>query len=73
MVEKNNTGHRQRLRERFLTGDIESLSDEILLELLLTFSIGRKDVRPLSQELIRVFGSLSQVLSARCLRTSQNK
>jgi len=64
MVEKNNTGHRQRLRERFLTGDIESLSDEILLELLLTFSIGRKDVRPLSQELIRVFGSLSQVLSA---------
>ncbi|MEW8119930.1 MAG: DUF4007 family protein [Candidatus Thiodiazotropha sp.] len=36
----------------------------MLLELLLTFAIGRKDVRPIAEELIRVFGSLSQVLSA---------
>ncbi len=64
MTEKGKTGHRQRLRARFLAGDAESLSDEMLLELLLTFAIGRKDVMPLAQELIRVFGSLSQVLSA---------
>ena len=56
MTEKGNTGHRQRLRDRFLTGDVKSLSDEMLLELLLTFAIGRKDVMPLAQELIRVFG-----------------
>jgi hypothetical protein len=36
----------------------------MLLELLLTFAIGRKDVKPLAEELIRVFGSLSKVLSA---------
>ncbi len=64
MAEKEKVGHRQRLRDRFLSGEAESFSDEMVLELLLTFAIGRKDVRPLAQELIRVFGSLSQVLSA---------
>jgi len=64
MVDRSKAGHRQRLRERFLAGEVESRSDEMLLELLLTFAIGRKDVRPLAQELIRVFGSLSRVLSA---------
>jgi len=64
MADKGNTGHRQRLRDRFLAGDAESRSDEVLLELLLSFAIGRKDVKPLAEELVRVFGSLSQVLSA---------
>ena len=64
MAENRKTGHRQRLRERFLEGEEEALSDEMLLELLLTFAIGRKDVRLLPQELIKIFGSLSQVLSA---------
>lgn len=64
MAKKGKTGHRQRLRDRFLAGDAESRSDEMLLELLLTFAVGRKDVMPLAQELVRFFGSLSQVLSA---------
>ena len=64
MAEKGKTGHRQTLIDRFLAGDAESRSDKMLLELLLTFAIGRKDVMPLAQELIRIFGSLSQVLSA---------
>jgi hypothetical protein len=64
MTQKSKTGHRQRLRDRFLSGDAESRSDEMLLELLLSFVIGRKDVKPIAEELIRVFGSLSQVLAA---------
>lgn len=64
MAKEGKTGHRQRLRDRFLAGDAESRSDEMLLELLLTFAVGRKDVMPLAQELVRFFGSLSQVLSA---------
>ena len=64
MAEKNKAGHRQRLRERFLAGAQGSHSQERLLELLLTFAIARKDVRPIAQELIRVFGSLPEVLSA---------
>ena len=64
MVENGKTGHRQRLRERFLAGGPEVCSDEMLLELLLTFAIGRRDVRPLAQELVQIFGNLDHVLSA---------
>ena len=63
MAEKENAGHRERLRERFLVGGPEKCSDEMLLELLLTFAIRRKDVKPLAQELVKIFGSLEQVLS----------
>ena len=64
MADKGKTGHRQRLRDRFLAGDAESRSDEVLLELLLTFAIRRKNVKPFAEKLIQAFGSLSQVLSA---------
>ena len=64
MADKGKTGHRQRLRDRFLAGAATSHSGEVLLELLLSFAIGRKDVKPLAEELIQAFGSLSQVLSA---------
>lgn len=64
MYNKIRIGHRQRLRARFLAEEADSHSDETLLELLLTFSIARKDVKPIAQELIRVFGNLSQVLAA---------
>jgi len=64
----NNTksGRRQKLRQQFLAGEATSRCDEAMLELLLTFAIPRRDVRPLAQELIRVFGGLSQVLEATC-------
>ncbi|WP_419656004.1 hypothetical protein Dvar_51120 [Desulfosarcina variabilis str. Montpellier] len=64
MADKGKTGHRQRLRDRFLSGDEESSSDEALLELLLTYAIGRKDVQPIAEELLRVFGNLDEVLGA---------
>jgi len=64
MAEKGQSGHRKRLRERFLSGETDARSDEALLELLLTFAVERKDTKPLAQELIKIFGSLSQVLSA---------
>lgn len=55
-----------RIQDRFLSGDAESHSEEMLLELLLTFAIGRKDVKPLAEELIRVFGSLSPLCQDSC-------
>ena len=58
------SGHRQRLREQFLANAPGSQSDEALLELLLAYSIPRKDVKPIAKDLIKVFGSLSQILSA---------
>ena len=64
IAEKGEAGHRERLRERFLANEVGARSDETLLELLLTFSIDRKDVKPLAHELINNFGSLAQVFSA---------
>jgi hypothetical protein len=64
MEEKNKTGRGKTLREQFLDGEAEALSDGNVLELLLSFAIGRKDGRPLSRDLIQTFGGLEQVLSA---------
>ena len=61
----NSSGHRQRLRDRFLRGEEAALSDLSLIELLLTFSIPRKDVRPIAEKLLSKFGSLDGLISAR--------
>jgi len=64
MTKEATEGHRQRLRDRFMAGDPIAFTDESLLELLLTFSIPRKDLQPLAKELLRRCGSLSAVLDA---------
>lgn len=58
------TGHRQRLRRRFLASGAEGLSEGEMLELLLTFAIPRRDVAPLAARLLARFGNLPGVLSA---------
>jgi len=58
-------GHRKRLRERFQRSGSEGMHDYELLELLLTYAIPRKDVKPYAKDLIKRFGSLSGVLDAR--------
>ena len=57
-------GHRERLRERFLRTGAKGLQDYELLELLLSYAIPRKDVKPQAKELLRRFGSLAGVLDA---------
>jgi DNA repair protein RadC len=61
---KGKTGHRERLRERFLHGEASSRTDETLLELLLTYAIPQRDVQPLAKNLLAKFGTLGQVLAA---------
>lgn len=56
------TGHRERLRGKFLSGN--NLEDYELLELLLTYAIPRKDVKTLAKSLLVRFGSLGGVISA---------
>ncbi|HSC35872.1 MAG TPA: DNA repair protein RadC [Thermodesulfobacteriota bacterium] len=56
--------HRKRLRERFRKSGAEGMHDYELLELLLTFSIPRRDVKPVAKKLISEFGGLSGVLDA---------
>ena len=62
--ENPHAGHRQRLRERFLRAGVSGFADHELLELLLTYSIPRRDVKDLAKSLLRRFGSLARVLEA---------
>lgn len=57
-------GHRQRLRQRFLSGGAEALPDYELLELLLCLAIPQKDVKPLAKDLLARFGGLGGVVQA---------
>jgi len=56
-------GHRERLRERFLTSP-ESFADHELLELLLCYSINRKNTNDTAHELLNNLGSIKGVLDA---------
>ena len=57
-------GHRQRLKARFISDLGRSMPDYELLELLLTYAIPRKDVKPFSKDLLRRYLNLSNVLVA---------
>jgi DNA repair protein RadC len=59
------SGHRERLRERFLQSGDGALADHELLELILFYAIPRRDTKPLAKQLLQSFGSLAGVLSAR--------
>lgn len=54
-------GHRARLRQNFLD---DNLAKYELLELLLSYAIPRKDVRPLARMLYKKFGGIYPILSA---------
>jgi DNA repair protein RadC len=57
-------GHRARLKARFLETGGAGVADYELLELALTFSIPRCDVKPLAKQLLKTFGGLQAVLNA---------
>ena len=57
-------GHRQRLRESFYAQGADAFHDHQLLELLLTFSVPRRDTNETAHRLLDVFGSLNNVFSA---------
>ena len=58
------SGHRERLRARFTSSGLNSFQPHEILELLLCYSIPRKDTNELAHRLIQRFGSLSAVFDA---------
>jgi len=56
--------HRERLRERFMATGFEGFKEYEALELLLTWAIPRRDVKPIAKDLIKRFGSLKGVVDA---------
>lgn len=59
-----NEGHRRRLRERFEQSGFNGFHDHEVLEILLSYAIPRRDVKPLAKELLGRFGGLSAVVDA---------
>ncbi|MDI6795065.1 MAG: DNA repair protein RadC [bacterium] len=58
-------GHRKRLRERFRKSGLAGFHDYEIVELILTFAIPRRDVKPLAKELLKRFGNnLAALLDA---------
>ncbi len=57
-------GHRERLRRRFMNSGLKGLHDYEAMELLLTFVIPRRDVKPIAKDLLSHFGSLSGIMDA---------
>ena len=58
-------GHRKRLKARFVKSGLDDFEPHNVLELLLFYSIPRKDTNPLAHQLISRFGSLSGVFDAK--------
>lgn len=57
-------GHRQRLKSRFLADRGRSMPDYELLELVLTYALPRRDVKPLAKELLKRFDSLDKICTS---------
>lgn len=58
------TGHRARLRERFIKSGLEGFSKHEIVELVLTLIIPRRDVKPQARALLEHFGSLRGIFDA---------
>ena len=57
-------GHRNRLRERFLTEGLDSFEAHNVLELILFYAIPRKDTNELAHRLLKEFGTFAAVMDA---------
>jgi DNA repair protein RadC len=64
--------HRKRLRARYIKSP-ESFSDYEILELLLTYAVPRKDVKPIAKKLIRKYGSISEILACSVDELKENQ
>jgi len=65
MTDNKHTGHRERVRKDFLeNGFSETTPQHKILEMLLFYSIPRKDTNEIAHELIDTFGSIEGVLDA---------
>lgn len=57
-------GHRSRLRQKYLNAGVGGLHDYEIIELLLTYAIPLKDVKPIAKNLMNRFKDISGLLDA---------
>lgn len=64
-------GHRERLRARFVQHGFDGFHDYEVIELLLTYAIPRRDVKPVAKRLLQAFGTLAGVFDAPAVELAQ--
>lgn len=57
-------GHRQRIKDKYKKSGIDGWLDYEILELVLSYSIARKDTKPIAKELMSRFKTINGVLNA---------
>lgn len=63
--EKNvHSGHRERMKQRFMNGGLKEFSEHEVLELLLFYAIPQGNVNELAHTLLDTFGTIAGVLNA---------
>ncbi|MCL6495906.1 MAG: DNA repair protein RadC [Ignavibacterium sp.] len=62
--EKHYLGHRERLRKRLMQTGSGGLQEYELVELLLTYVLPQRDVKPIAKELLNKFGSIKGIFDA---------
>lgn len=68
-----NSGHRERLRKRFLMTGINGFHDYEILELLLSYIIVRRDCKKLAKDLLKKYGDLYTILKQSNEELQKNK
>jgi len=63
-VVDSKSGHRQRLRDRFLNSGLQGFHDYEVIELLLSLGTPRRDCKQPAKDALKKFGSLNAVLEA---------
>ena len=64
-------GHRERLRTRLVEAGPAALADYELLELLLFFSVHRRDTKPIAKAMLEHLGGLGGVIAAEPVRLGE--
>jgi DNA repair protein RadC len=64
MEGKLHEGHRQRLKEKYLSNGLEHFSDHEVIELLLFYAIPRKNTNEIAINMINEYGSLAGLCEA---------
>lgn len=66
MEQKGYIGHRQRVKERYMSeGTLSRFTDVQVLEMLLFYALPRRDTKETAQRMIKAFGSFKELLLAK--------
>lgn len=73
MIDDTLSGHRSRLKERFLSSSGQGMPDYEIMELLLFLTRPRSDTKQIAKNLINTFGNLQNIIYANDLSLSEIK